>query len=112
MGVGHGTLPRILDGRMDLKVHHLLALAKILDVPPGDFFTEGCPKATAAARYHLADRLAPHRSTRQEKAAATAVAAPGLDDLRPLLRQLIREEIASAAPAAAPAPAGKKRAGG
>jgi len=106
IGVGHGTLARLLDGQLELRVRHLLALSRVLDVPPGDFFTLGCPKATARASYSLADRLAPRPPSRGQ--AVLAASAPGgLEELRPLVRQLIQEELAAAAAAA-----GKKRGGG
>src|SRR5262245_4377115 len=106
MGVGHGTLPRVLDGRLELKVRHLLALARILDVPPGDFLALGCPKATASARFRLAERLSlPAHAVRGEPGAAGSapVSPSALEELRPLLRQMIREEMAASASA------GKKR---
>jgi hypothetical protein len=109
IGVGHGTLPRVLDGRLELKVRHVLALARVLEVPPGDFFALGCPKATASARSRLAARLGlPALAASAEAGAVgSAPSTPGaLDELRPLLRQLIREEMA-ARPAA-----GQKRGAG
>jgi transcriptional regulator with XRE-family HTH domain len=105
IGLGHGTLYRLLNGHLELKVRHLLALARVLEVPPGEFLALGCPKATARAQYQLADRLTPPRHpTRTEKAfeGSAPPAAGGIEELRPLLRQLIQEELAAAS-------AGKKR---
>jgi DNA-binding Xre family transcriptional regulator len=41
--IGHGTLPRLLDGRMDLKLHHLLPLCKVLKIHPGELLQRGLP---------------------------------------------------------------------
>lgn len=100
LGIGRGNVDRLLDGRMEMRVRHILALARELEVAPGDFFALGCPGATENARYQLADRLAPPRHpTRAEKRATEAApGGGGVEELRPLLRQLIREELASALP--------------
>ena len=101
LGIGRGNVDRLLDGRMEMRVRHILALARELEVAPGDFFALGCPGATENARYQLADRLAPARHpTRAEKVAAEPAtpAAGVVEELRPLLRQMIREELASALP--------------
>src|SRR6185295_6249171 len=49
LGIGHGKLERMLNGQLDLRVRHILALAAILKVSPGDFFILGCPGALEAA---------------------------------------------------------------
>jgi transcriptional regulator with XRE-family HTH domain len=90
LGVGHGTIYRLLDGRLELKVRHLLELARVLDVPPGDFLTLGCPQATESASFTLAERLTPVKGKRAPGAAAL------VEELRPALRQMIQEELAAA----------------
>jgi hypothetical protein len=107
LGIGRGNIDRLLDGRMEMRVRHILALARELEVAPGDFFALGCPGATENARYLLADRLAPARPPARGGKTATvgaASAAGVVEELRPLLRQLIREELAAALP-----PSSRKR---
>ena len=41
--IGHGTLPRLLDRRMDLKLRHLLPLCKVLQIHPGHLLERGLP---------------------------------------------------------------------
>ena len=54
IGLGHGTLEQLLAGRQDLRVRHLLALARLLRVAPHQLLEIGCPEATAAAEQDLA----------------------------------------------------------
>ena len=39
----NGSLGKLLDGSLDLRVEHLTALARLLRVPPGDLLMVGCP---------------------------------------------------------------------
>lgn len=41
--IGHGTLPRLLDGRMDLKLRHLLPLCQVLEIHPSHLLERGLP---------------------------------------------------------------------
>lgn len=61
IGVSHGNLDRLFDGQLDLRVRHLVALAQLLEVRPGQLLDLGCPDATAAARQDVEDILAPGR---------------------------------------------------
>jgi transcriptional regulator with XRE-family HTH domain len=54
IGLAHGTLEQLLSGRQDLRVRHLLALARLLRIPPHQLLQLGCPEATAAADQDLA----------------------------------------------------------
>jgi len=54
IGLGHGTLEQLLAGRQDLRVRHLLALARLLRIAPHQLLQIGCPEATAAAEQDLA----------------------------------------------------------
>ena len=55
----NGTLGKLLDGTLELRVEHLTALAGLLRVPPGDLLKAGCPRTRAAAAYRLTDWLGP-----------------------------------------------------
>jgi transcriptional regulator with XRE-family HTH domain len=90
LGVGHGSLYRMLDGGLDLRVRHLLALAGLLGVPPADFLELGCPDAARGAKRRLADWIGP---TPQTPAAGPTAASLSLDTLKDLIRETAREEI-------------------
>jgi hypothetical protein len=53
IGVRHGNLRLLMDGRAEIRVAHLFGLARVLGVPPADFLAAGCPKANAAAKRRL-----------------------------------------------------------
>ena len=82
LGIGHGNLSRLLNGGLDIKVRHLLAIARLLQVPPHRFLELGCPESEAAATQDLSDLLG-----------QSASQASGRDEQ---LRTLIREELARA----------------
>lgn len=88
IGLGSGNLARLLDGRMEIKVRHLLALAQVLGVPPGDFLEAGCPESTQSARHRLMDWIAPPQPKRRASAAAEPAA-----DLMQQIRAVIRQEL-------------------
>lgn len=89
LGIGHGNLSHLLDGRLELRVRHLLAIAKMLGVPPHQFLELGCPETTDAARRDLTDfvsmNLPPER-----KVAMQARQAVELDNR---IRKIVREEM-------------------
>jgi|SRR6185369_2244617 len=83
IGLGHGTLEQVLSGRQDLKVRHLLAIARLLRVPPQQFLELGCPQAGAAAEQDLAVWLGrPQEPARQ---------GAGLPEDR--IRAIVRDEV-------------------
>ncbi len=87
LGIGHGTLPRLLDGRMDLKLYHLLPLCAVLKIHPADLLQRGLPNWEATRR--IDDWLPPdHRQTAQ----APALSAEILE----AIRTTVREEISRA----------------
>lgn len=88
-GLGHGRLKALLAGTLELRVRHLLGLARLLGVPPADFFALGCPSAQKAAVHPLAEYLGP---AQRRKLAAT-VAAEASTELRELVRAVVREEL-------------------
>ena len=89
LGIGHGNLSHLLDGRLELRVRHLLAISKMLGVPPHQFLELGCPEAIDTARRDLTDfvsmSLPPER-----KVAAQAAKAVELDNR---IRKIVHEEL-------------------
>ncbi len=89
LSIGHGNLSHLLDGRLELRVRHLLAISKILGVPPHQFLELGCPEANEAASRDLTDfvsmTLPPER-----RVAAQAAKTPDLDQR---IRKIVREEL-------------------
>lgn len=84
LGIGHGNLSHLLEGRLELRVRHLLSIAKELGVPPHQFLQIGCPETTGAARRELSD-VVPCRKP--------APAQPA--DLDERIRAIVREELAA-----------------
>jgi hypothetical protein len=74
----NGSLGRLLDGSLELKVEHLTALARLLRIPPGDLLAAGCPQLSAAAPHRLADWLGPAGSA----APPAAASSPASDSRR------------------------------
>jgi DNA-binding Xre family transcriptional regulator len=89
LGIGHGNLNRVLDGQLDLRVRHLIALADLLDVPPGDLLELGCPDAVSRAKHRLGDWI----GQRSAKPAEPTAASLSLDQLKELIKSAVREEI-------------------
>lgn len=87
----NGTLGKLLDGTLDLRIEHLTALARLLNVPPGDFLRLGCPQTRAAATYRLTDWLGPTDGT--PTPAATKPPTP--EELAEMVRAAVREELAA-----------------
>jgi transcriptional regulator with XRE-family HTH domain len=88
--IGHGKLERLLNGQMEIRVRHILALANILKVSPGDFLILGCPGAVEAAQNELVEWLSPPTRRRAAKAARSG----STEDIAKLVRITIREELA------------------
>lgn len=80
-GLGHGSLQRLLDGRIDIRVNHLLAIARILQVHPMEFLEIGFPDWPA--RHHLTEWMKPDLRKRARK-------RPGLPSTREELVELVR----------------------
>lgn len=108
IGLGTGNLARLLDGRLEIRLHHLLGLAGVLRVPPADFVELGFPEAASAAKHRLSDWLRPAPSeppAPASVAAAAALPASSAAALADVVREVVREELArqqSAASAATP----------
>jgi Cro/C1-type helix-turn-helix DNA-binding protein len=93
LGLGHGNLERLLDGSLELRVRHLVAMAKVLDVPPADFLELGLPEVHRSARHHLADWIGrpPLRAAAAEPAAAALPVSQ--DDLLQMIRAAVQEAL-------------------
>ena len=89
----NGTLGKLLDGGLDLRVEHLTAMARLLRVPPGDFLRLGCPRTRAAATYRLTDWLGPADGATPAPAAAPQ--PPTSEELAEMVRAAVREELAA-----------------
>lgn len=89
LGIGHGNLSHLLDGRLELRVRHLLAIATMLGVPPHQFLELGCPEATENARRDLTDFVAMSLPP-ERKVAMQAKKAAELDER---IRRIVREEM-------------------
>jgi len=94
VGLGHGNLERILDGRNELRVRHILGFARLLQVPPQDFLELGCPQPEAATRYRLKDWIMP-RQFGPPNAGKSPDGPP--DDLAKLVREAVQEALAAGA---------------
>jgi len=90
IGVGSGSLRRMLAGELDLKVEYLTNLARLLRIPPGDLLAAGCPETTAAARHRLADWIGPGDAA---PSTAPPPAPPAPEELAALIRAAVREEL-------------------
>jgi hypothetical protein len=90
LGIGSGNLYRVIDGSLDLRIRHLLALADLLGVPPTDFLEMGCPSAMQRATRRLSDWIG--ASTGKSTSSPTA-AALSIEDLKDLIRNTVREEL-------------------
>jgi transcriptional regulator with XRE-family HTH domain len=89
LGIGHGNLARLLKGTLELRIRHLLAFARLLNIPPADFLELGCPEASRNARRRLLDWLGPDR--RESKAVSRLPATT--QELTELIRVVVSEEL-------------------
>jgi transcriptional regulator with XRE-family HTH domain len=90
----NGSLAQLLDGRLDLRVEHLTALARLLRIPPGDLLAAGAPAANAAAEHRLADWLGLAAPATSAISAAIAPAAPSPDELAAMVRSAVQQALA------------------
>lgn len=106
MEIGHGNLERILDGRNELRVRHIVALARLLKVPPQDFLELGVPQPEGSTKYRLRDwilpqQISPPNAAKRADAAAGDVARLVREavqqalsaDLKETIRDVVREEL-------------------
>ncbi len=85
--IGHGTLPRLLDGRMDLKLRHLLPLCAVLKIHPADLLQRGLPNWEATRS--IDDCLPPEH---RKAAPSSTLSAEILE----AIRTAVREEVSRA----------------
>jgi transcriptional regulator with XRE-family HTH domain len=90
MGLGHGALERILDGRNDIRVRHILGLARLLKVPPQDFLELGVLQPEAGTKYRLKDWIMPREMAPPDAAKTTA--DPG-EDVAKLVREAVQQTL-------------------
>lgn len=90
LGLSNGSLGRWLDGSIDIRLRHLLGLAEILDVPPGDFLELGFPDLNSKARRRLADWMRPGQAPSSKQAAGDLPRTT--EELKALIREVLREE--------------------
>lgn len=88
----NGSLGKLLDGSVDLRVEHLTGLARLLRIPPGDLLSAGCPQISAAATRRLADWIGP-RDTVSATPATAAATLPTPEELAEMIRAAIRQEL-------------------
>ncbi len=91
----NGSLEKLLDGSLDLRVDHLTALARLLRVPPGDLLKIGCPQTHAAATYRLRDWIGPLEQDAPAPSAPAALDPPTPEELAEMVRTAIRQELAA-----------------
>lgn len=88
LGLGHGSLQRLLDGRIDIRVQHLLAIARLLQIHPVEFLELGFPEWPA--RYRLIDWMGPDQ---RKRAAGKSGLPTTREELAELIRGIVREEL-------------------
>lgn len=93
LSIGHGSLQRLLDGTMELRIRHILAFARQLKVSPGDLLDTGCPEAAAQAKYRTADWIAAPSLQPPHRKSGAAAEAPSPADLAEMIRGIVREEL-------------------
>lgn len=84
--LGSGNLARLLDGSLDLRVRHLVALAELLDVAPADFLELGFPEARRANQARLSDWIGAPRPA--DSLPATR------EELSGMIREIVEEILA------------------
>ena len=90
LAIGHGGLERLLNGELEIRLRHVLALADVLGVSPGDLLTEGCAEATRRARRRVSDWL-PHLAPKPEGAPLPA----NREEMAEMIREILRQELGS-----------------
>jgi transcriptional regulator with XRE-family HTH domain len=88
LGIGSGKLQALLDGSLDLRVRHLLAIAEVLSIPPEDLLAFTCREAREGAKYRATDWL-PHLRPREEGQPLPK----NLNQLKELIRAAVQEEL-------------------
>ncbi len=87
LGYGAGTVHRLFNGRIELKLRHVLLILEVVGIPPSQFFREVFPEderprgepETAARLLDLLEKYVPKRPE-PAKAAAPALSEDDLDN--------------------------------
>jgi hypothetical protein len=85
LALPRGGWDELASGRRVLRVRHLLALARLLSVPPEDLLDAGLPAAIPPAGPRLADRIEPARPS--------FASAPATEDWQAVIRDAVRREL-------------------
>lgn len=101
--IGHGNLHKLLDGKIEFRVRHLLTFAELLQVAPSELVAYGCPETEAAATRRLADWLPSLRQAEPPRLPAHTELPVSREELTQLLRQEVRREMARQAARRPPA---------
>lgn len=92
LGLGHKNLQKLLDGSMEVRLRHILAVAEWLGVRPGELVDLGCPETAAAARRRVTDILAPGREAIEAGIAQKRAPEAG-GDLEAMIAKIVRQVI-------------------
>ena len=108
LGIGNGMLTRFLDGRYEIRLRQVIALADLLQVAPGELLAAGCVEATGRARNRMTDWVPASGASQQGQPLPATV-----EGLRDLIRDAVREELDARQAAADEhrTPARRKRSG-
>lgn len=89
MSIGHGRLEELLSGTLELRVRHVVGLARLLTVPPSDFLR---------IAYAGDERTAPRRLEEwlgdPQPKSSRRPSGPIAPEHEERFRELIREELA------------------
>jgi len=89
LGIGHGRLEEILDGQPELRVRHIVSLARLLKVRPSDFLRLAYSDEESTATQRLEDWVGepkPPNARRKPQ--------PLAPEHEQQIRELIRDELA------------------
>jgi hypothetical protein len=89
LSIGHGRIEEILDGHPELRVRHLVDLARLLKVRPSDFLRLGYPDDESTAPNQLEGWIGEPKPP-----SARRKPLPLAPEHEERIRELIREELA------------------
>jgi hypothetical protein len=90
---GCGTdLGRLLTGKQDLKVHHVLTICHVIGIYPLEFFRMVFKESEQRSPFleRLEGLIGPGRMPRAARAPASSSPAAGIDEMHQLMAQLTR----------------------
>ncbi len=89
LSIGHGRLEELLSGTLELRVRHLVGLARLLKIPPTDFLRLAYAGDARTATRRLEDWLGDPQPSNARRASV-----PFTPEHEERIRELIREELA------------------